>query len=346
MEAEVEAEAKVEAEVEVEVEAEVEAEVEVEVEAEVKAEVEAEGEVEQEEADEEEAEKEASEEEEQEAQKEEEQEEEEAQEEEEEEEAEEAPSLAARLGTRLPTAAPSDTSPPIDHLPTGPLPTSAATEEATAAAEVAAKAAAKAVAAPATAPAVVVTRPPMPSTDQIEAMDTMVELRAALEAQGESGVARSKQVLRGRLLSLAAVRDTVRRQNEELRQEERTLGIDEEALRQAELHPFTADAQYDRSEILARVDPLKPRANGAAPPRQDAAAAAAAAAAAGKPARGRRRLASTATWEEAACDGRAELAVVLHAVPSGSPAGVGRGPKPRLPAGRAFHDALRNRNCK
>ena len=75
-------------------------------------------------------------------------------------------------------------------------------------------------------------------------------------------------------------------------------------------------------------------------------AAAAATAAAGKPAHGRRRLASTATWEEAACDGRAELAVVLHAVPSGSPAGMGRGPKPKLPAGRAFHDALRNRNCK
>ena len=47
--------------------------------------------------------------------------------------------------------------------------------------------------------------------------------------------------------------------------------------------------------------------------------------------------------------------VVLHAVPSGSPrgsargspAGVGRGGRtPRVPAERAFHDALRNRNCR
>ena len=161
----------------------------------------------------------------------------------------------------------------------------------------------------------------MPSVEQIEAMDTMAELREALEAQGESGKARSKQVLRERLLSLLAVRDTVRRQDEELSQ---ALGDDALELRQSELHPFTADAQYDRTEILARVDPLKPRANGAVPPRQDAAPPAAAAAAAaaaptaagasgGKPARGRRRLASTATWEAAASDGRAELAVVLHA---------------------------------
>ena len=254
---------------------------------------------------------------------------------------EEAPSLAARLGARLPTIAPPDTSSPADHPPTGPSPAPAATEEATAAAEVAAKgAAAKAAAKAAAAPAAVVTRPPMPSAEQIEAMDTMVELRAALEAQGESGVARSKQVLRGRLLSLAAVRDNVRlhaARPEEPHEEGGLDGDDEEP-------HFTADAQYDHSEILARVDPLKPRANGAATPRQHAAAAATAAA--GKPAHGRRRLASTATWEEAACDGRAELAVVLHAVPSGSPAGLGRGPKPRLPAGRAFHDALRNRNCK
>jgi hypothetical protein len=300
------------------------------VKAEVEAEVEAEAEDEQEEADEEEAEEEA---------------EEQEDEAEAEDEAEEAPSLAARLGARLPTTAPPDTSPPVDHTQTGPWPTPATTEEVAAAAEVAAKAAAfaEATLCRADRSRVVVTRPPMPSAEQIEAMDTMVELRAALEAQGESGVARSKQVLRGRLLSLAAVRDTARRQIEELRQEQGALRGAEEALRQAELHPFTADAQYDRSEILARVDPLKPRANGAAPPRQDAAAAAAAAAD-GKPARGRRRLASTATWEEAACDGRAELAVVLHAVPSGSPAG--RAPKPRLPAGRAFHDALRNRNCK
>ena len=159
----------------------------------------------------------------------------------------------------------------------------------------------------------------MPSVEQIEAMDTMAELRAALEAQGENCKARSKQKLRERLLSLLAVRDTVRRQDEELSQ---ALGDDALELRQSELHPFTADAQYDRTEILARVDPLKPRANGAVPPRQDAAPPAAAAAAAaaptaagasgGKPARGRRRLASTATWEAAASDGRAELAVVLH----------------------------------
>ena len=86
----------------------------------------------------------------------------------------------------------------------------------------------------------------MPSVEQIEAMDTMAELREALEAQGDSGKARSKQVLRGRpaqdthphphprprphqklrerLLSLLAVRDTVRRQDGELSQAQGALG--------------------------------------------------------------------------------------------------------------------------
>ena len=78
--------------------------------------------------------------------------------------------------------------------------------------------------------------------------------------------------------------------------------------------PFTDDAQYDHGEALARIDPLAPRANRAARTVKGGGAAAA------KPAaRGRRRLGRPVTWEAAASDGRAELAVVLNAVPHGSP---------------------------